>query len=110
MLETSSTVVIDTQWGMYMLSDFSSDGPPFASPPQYLFANGMIEVHAPHAATILTATKWGPLRVTVETHDDPVPSDHVDEWSEVVEVSVHTYSGDMHFSDWDGNEIPNLMA
>jgi hypothetical protein len=117
MATTSSfTKVINSLWGMYMVTDpggVHPDAPGVAPDPASMpnpwGKNGLIGVDAPWHATICAGTKYGPVNLTVEVHDSRPSGQGIgDQWSEIVEVDFQVVSGQVVFTDWDGVPIHTL--
>ncbi|GAA3608680.1 hypothetical protein GCM10022419_112040 [Nonomuraea rosea] len=88
------------------LLDLDELGPEF--PPR--FDNGLIAVDdEPDGATILTGIALGVVEVEVQLADGPPPLD-LDNWEEIVEVSIESTSGSLSVCGLDGDlpALPNL--
>jgi hypothetical protein len=95
---------------MYFLADPAGDLPPDEDSGVGAAAvTGFLGMRAPWSGTILTGTKYGPVRLTVEIHDEPVSAEGVEDlWSEVVEVGFRADSGEVEFRTWGGERISSL--
>lgn len=101
------TGVVNSQEGMYLFAD------PFGDLPDdddmgatVAMKTGFFGLRAPWSATVLTGTRGGPVRLTVEVHDARVDVERIGHiWSEVIEVSFRSRSGDLKFREWGGEPI-----
>lgn len=103
--------VINSLWGMYMVSDpWVQRLPPDLDAGDPWGINGLIGLTTPSAGTIVTGTKYGPVRLTVEVHDERVSASGIGNvWSEIVEVCFEIRSGQFLVSDWNGEPIHRLQ-
>ena len=115
MTNTTFSEVIDSEWGMYFLADEWS---PVGECPtdddddmgvSRALLTGFLGMRSPWSGTILCGTKEGPVRLTVEVHDSPVPIENIGNvWSEVAEVAFQVRSGVVTFRRWGGETITTL--
>ena len=68
--------------------------------------NGFIGQGAPWAAYVITGTRFGLVRLTVEVHKGPVALEG--EWSEVVECQFVSHSGTLRLVEWGGEHVATL--
>jgi hypothetical protein len=103
------TQVINSLWSMFIVRDDGGflPGAPATDAPDAWGANGLIGMPARSYATIVTGTRYGPVRLTVETHDSPPPVD-LDAWTDIVEVTFEVVSGVVLVTDWNGEPVQEL--
>ncbi|MEV0584500.1 hypothetical protein [Nonomuraea sp. NPDC050310] len=98
----------DTVWVSYhQLILRGLEDPPPDHPDS--FPNGLVAAAETDGATILTGISMGPVEVTAElVNEAPPPA--VDEWEEVVELSVESTHGSLHVFGLDGDltDLSNL--
>jgi hypothetical protein len=75
----------------------------FDAPPQ---PNGLINP-GPGAAVVVTGTPFGPVAVAVEIYDCP-PELNLDDWDEVIEVSLYSFSGQIGLQEIQGPQRTDL--
>jgi len=103
--------VINSDWGMYFLADEwqggeSADNDMGVGAAQ---VNGFFGMRTPWSCTALTGTRYGPVRLTVEVHDEhPAAQGIGDHWSEIVEVGFRVRSGEIKIRQWGGEPITTL--
>ncbi len=118
MITSNATHVINSLCGMYNVNDPGGayrDAPTvqlgeMGNSPAPGGANGLIGLSRPWGGTIVTGTKYGPIRVTVEVHDTRPPADGIDDYSDVVELDFTVVSGRVVLSDWDGEPFYDLIV
>ena len=96
--------MINALHGTFTVRDDGGLLPGASVPP--LWENGLVGLAQPSHAYIATGTKWGPIRLTVETHDSP-PS-LAGEWTDIVEVTFAVVSGEVLVADWNGQPVYEL--
>ena len=69
--------------------------------------NGFIGQGAPWAVYVITGTLFGPVRLTVEVHDNQ-PDLVEGQWSEVIETEFVSDSGTLRLIRWGGEHIVTL--
>ncbi|MDQ4090853.1 MAG: hypothetical protein M3163_11225 [Actinomycetota bacterium] len=118
MITSNATHVINSLCGMYNVNDPGGayrDAPTvqlgeMGNSPAPGGANGLIGLSRPWGGTIVTGTKYGPIRVTVEVHDTRPPADGIDDYSDVVELDFTVVSGRVVLTDWDGEPFYDLIV
>lgn len=105
MKTASFTKVMNSQWGTYTVSDPWVEGlPPGLDPGPPWGTNGLISLSTPSRGTIVTGTKYGPVRLTVEVHDERISGSGIgDVWSDIVELSFEIRSGRFAVIDCTAN-------
>jgi len=83
--------------------------PDYTNTPNPWGENGLIGMDKPYQGTIITGTKYGPVRVTIEEHDTAPPVE-LSDWTDVVEVGLEVVAGRVYFTNWDGAPFHNIDA
>jgi hypothetical protein len=97
------TGVINSLVGTYTVSD--PGDLPMEAPevvPLPWGDNGLVGPLSQSQYTICCGTRYGPVRLTFEIHDEP-PALELDGWTDVVEVPFQVY-GTVYVSDWNGEQ------
>ena len=101
----STTRVIDSWWGMYSIGE--PGGMPDPDDPSTLRQpHKLINLRSPHWLMVRTGTKEGPVRLTIEVHDQQ-PAEVSEEW-EVVEVGLDVRTDELFVADWNGELIDSV--
>jgi hypothetical protein len=93
------TGIVQVAYHQYYLRDLGM----VAEVPDEVFTggNGLIST-PPGIAVVHAGTHTGPVRVTVQARTDPPPHTDLEQWEEVVEVSITTQAGQVLVEEWGG--------
>ena len=103
---------MNSQEGMYLFAD------PFGDLPDdedlgasRALRTGFFGLRAPWSATVFTGTRGGPVRLTIEVHDSRVDAEGIGNvWSEIIEVTFRSRSGDLEVREWGGEPVHTFEA
>jgi hypothetical protein len=104
----TKTSVVHVEYDQYYLRDLGM----LAEVPDEVFTGGTGLISAPPGIAVVHAgTHTGPVRVTVQARTEPPPQPDLEQWEEVVEVSVSTQAGRVLVEEWGGptrDDLGNL--
>lgn len=87
----TATAELHLSYGHFVITDWNSLG---GTPPSLAAANGLVGANS-NGAVVLTGINTGYVNVTVELLDTVPDSVDLDDWDEVVEVSVDSEDGEL---------------
>lgn len=87
----TATAAMHVSYGHFVITDWSSPG---GTPPSLAASNGLVGANS-NGAVVLTGINTGYVNVTVELLDTAPGSVDLDDWDEVVEVSVDSEDGEL---------------
>lgn len=101
------TQVINSGWRTYFFADPWGEAPDDSDAGAgAAMVNGFLGMRNPWASTVITGTKYGPVRLTVALLDERPALDYG--WTEIIEVEWRSRSGDLEFREWGGEPIHTL--
>jgi hypothetical protein len=94
------TGIVQVAYHQYYLRDLGM----VAEVPDEVFTGGNGLISTPPGiagiAVVHAGTHTGPVRVTVQARTDPPPHTDLEQWEEVVEVSITTQAGQVLVEEW----------
>jgi hypothetical protein len=106
----TSTGIVQVAYHQYYLRDLGM----VAEIPDEVFTggNGLIST-PPGIAVVHAGTHTGPVRLTLQTRPDPPLHTDLEQWEEVVEVSISTQAGQVLVEEWGSptrEDLGNLVS
>jgi hypothetical protein len=106
----TATVIVQVAFHQYYLRDQGV----VAEIPDEVFTGGNGLISAPPGIAVVHAgTHTGPVRLTVQARPDPPPHTDLEQWEEVVEISISIQAGQVLVEEWGGrdrDDLGNLVA